>query len=124
MVTEIVVDASIIAKFAIVETDSASVSARFGELVRHNRLLAPSLLRYEVGNAVAKQRKDFQESLVQKALAGVETRDPTDVAAHAKSLSYYDAAYIALAVEQKAALWTADAKMAKAARKAGVPVVA
>lgn len=123
MVTDWVMDASIGVKLLATEPDSESCRSFIDGMPATARLLAPGLLRYEVGNALTKRGPiPNLERLIADALAPVETVDPNDVAGHQAGLSYHDAAYLALAVEQKAGLLTADDKMRKAAKEHGVPV--
>lgn len=120
MAIDWVVDASAAVKLATAEADSET----FRGLVEGvaGRLLAPSLLRYEVGNALAGKGTLASDEMLLAALAFVERIEPHDVAPYCKPLSYYDAAYLALAVEHKAGLLTADDRMRKAAKRHGVPV--
>ncbi len=122
MATDWVVDASIGVKLVVEEPDSAEVSAFLAGLPPTTRLLAPSLLRYEIGNACMKKKAKDAERLIQALITNLQAIEPIDVAAHFGPLSYYDAAYLALAVEQKAGLLTADDKLRKAARARGIEV--
>lgn len=121
MATEWVLDASIAAKLIVTEPDSERTRDFLDGLDAD--LIAPSLLRYEVGNAVTK-RGPFErlEAIIEGTLAAVLAVDPVDVTSHCGPLSYYDAAYLALAVERKAGLLTADEKLRKAAKKLGIEV--
>ncbi len=116
-------DASIACKLIKPEADSAAVRLFVAGLHENTRLVAPGHLRYEVGNACLRNHAvvDLEAHLTHLA-AVVDTINPRDVARFTEGLSYYDAAYLALAIEQKAGLLTADDKMRKAAVKHGVPV--
>lgn len=124
MVTSWVIDASIATKLLLAEPDSEAVRAFLDKASAETRLLAPALLRYEVGNAATKGRQVplGLDADIAKALAIVDHVEPTEVAAHCGPLSYYDASYLALAIEHKAGLLTADERLRKAAKKHGVPV--
>lgn len=122
MATDWVVDASVAAKLFLPEADSSAVRAWFAALPREQRLLAPSLLRYEIGNACRKPSVPEMEQAIRRFMSGLHVVEPDEVARFAKDLSYYDAAYLALAIEQKAGLLTADAKLREAAKRHGVQV--
>lgn len=123
MATDWVLDASIASKLFLNEVDSPFVERFFAEMPKDQRPIAPSLLRYEIGNACAKRGLAVGlEPEVVRFLAGIQTMEPRDIARFTDGLSYYDAAYLALAVEQKAGLLTADEKLRKAAKKHGIPV--
>lgn len=121
MATDWVMDASIAVKLLQREQDSQTVIAFLAGL-EDLRLLAPALLRYEVGQVCIRNKQTGIEEKLLDLGNVVDTVEPDDVAAHASSLSYYDAAYLALAIEQKAGLLTADDKLRKAAKKRGIPV--
>lgn len=122
MATSWVVDASIAVKLFRSEPDSLSVRRMFADLAMEQRALAPSLLRYEIGNACSRPAIAGLEPALQRFLAGIQTIEPQDVARFTDGLSYYDAAYLALAIEQKAGLLTVDDKLRKAAKKLGIEV--
>lgn len=124
MATKWILDASVAVKLFATEPDSEAVRLFLDKATFDASLAAPALLRYEIGNALTKHGKvpaDLDARLA-KTLAVVQTIDPTDVAVHCGPLSYYDASYLALAVEQKAGLLTADDKLRKAAKKLGIEV--
>lgn len=123
MGTDWVVDASVAVKLLALEEDSEVLREFFSQLPAGSRLLAPSLLRYEVGHALSKHATvPNLEYLLAHGLATVERTDPVDVATSQGNLSYYDAAYLALAIEQKAGLLSADERLRKAARRHGLPL--
>lgn len=122
MATSWVVDASIATKLLLAESDSEAVRAQFDRRALDGHLMAPSLIRYEIGNAVARHGAPRNlDAMLRMALSLVERVEPKDAARFCGPLSYYDAAYLALAVESKANLWTADETLRKAAKKHGVP---
>lgn len=123
MATDWVVDASIAVKLLASEPDSEHYRAFVADFPVGGRLLAPALLRYEVGHALTKRGPvENLENQLAKGLALIEQLEPVDVAGRQGGLSYYDAAYLALAIEQKAGLLTADAKLRQAAERHGVEV--
>lgn len=123
MATKWVVDASIAVKLLLAEPDSEQVRDLIDQAILSSQLIAPFLLRYEVGNAVCKRGlAPIVESMAAKALAPIHRLEPLDIAPFVGPLSYYDASYLALAIEQKAGLLSADEKMRKAAKKHGIEV--
>jgi predicted nucleic acid-binding protein len=101
------------------------------------RLLVPSIWPYEVANACrsAVRRGRIAEAEMLAVIARIEALQiepsgmldaavrPRYLAATAHDLTAYDAAYIDLAGQRRCALATLDARLAAAARAAGVPVV-
>lgn len=113
-----VIDASVAVKLFLAEPESEVVRAQVDAL--GPALCAPSLLRYEVGNVLARSGlKDFDQHL-RNGLATIAQHEPQGVSRHLKGLSYYDASYLALAIERKAGLWTYDRRLQKAARAASL----
>lgn len=118
-----VIEASIAVKLPAAEPDSELYRTFVGEFPASHRLLAPSLLRFEVGNALTRQRRlPHLDALLTKALAPIEILDPMDIAGRQEGLSYHDAAYLALAIEQKAGLLAADDGLRRAAKRHRLPV--
>lgn len=125
-----VVDASVAAKWCFPEADSA-IACRL--LDRDIMLYAPDLLYAEVGN-VAWKRQQRKECTVEQAgealaLLGQVSIVVTPVAdlmaatlviAAQYNRTFYDAAYLALAVELDVPLVTADERFANA--MAGTPL--
>ena len=92
--------------------------------------LAPTLLRYELGNALAKESRrnpalspSHRRKMLEYALVGFRFADPDDVEGLAPPLSFYDAAYVILARETRATLVTYDVAVLAAAKAAGVPTL-
>lgn len=128
---EIVVDASVLTKTVVHESESDDVTAALAQAARSSvPLLVLPLTRYEVGNVLVKLARRASggtqidvEGLVEHSLTLVETRTAAPGAAKlatAHGLSYYDASYLALAVAGKGRmLWTFDARLGKAADAEG-----
>lgn len=118
------VDASAIAAVLFMEPESGALLPRLS-----GRLIAPLLLPYELAN-VCRQKMRRQPALANawlerfRALPGVGIELlPTDFDALPElaalhGLSAYDAAYLQLALAQRAPLVTLDAKLAQAWTKA------
>lgn len=124
-----VVDASSLAKLFLEDEGYEAFRTWFGETVhRGDTLLAPRLLRYEIGNVV--QREYGQEPLddrveiVTEALRHLrfEDADLRDAFEAAGDLTFYDAAYLALARKEGAPLVTADRRVADRATEIGLEV--
>lgn len=115
---------------------SSACTARFHDwLANDTRCVVPTLWQYEVvsslrklqvmGQLSAKQQSDALDLLLQ---LGVEVVPPSP-SLHRSALSWamrlkqtvaYDGAYVALAEELGAPLWTADGRLANAAQQAGL----
>ena len=121
MATDWVLDASIAAKFLLEESDSEEVRVAV-QALPFGRRLAPHLLRYEVGNACLKRAAKGFEPLLDRLVEGLELVEPKQIARFTPELSYYDAAYLALADERGAGLLTVDEKLRKAAKLHGIEV--
>lgn len=125
-----VTDASVMVKLAFAERGSEEARAWYtGEVRAERPLLAPALLPYEVGRAIERaaprRTAENQCSLLESSVGNVRLMDPRPRAVFeiaSGGLTFYDAAYVALAIEQDATLATADKKMAAAARRRGVAV--
>ena len=122
---EFVVDAS---AWPLLVLDQAHAEAfrawRKAALLRHDRLLAPTLMPYEVGNVLLREldRPGERDPALAAILFSVDLQQPDlSVAfAAADGLSFYDAAYLALAKTTRAALVTYDRRLAAGAKKANV----
>ncbi|MGB7543912.1 MAG: type II toxin-antitoxin system VapC family toxin [Burkholderiales bacterium] len=122
----LVVDASVVAKWFFPEPDTPHAVA----LLRPGTTLhAPDLLFSEIGNVLWKRlrRRELDrrradaivEELVSAPLMIVPVSSFMPAAlriANAFGRTFYDSAYVALAVEQKCRLVTADAKLLNALR--------
>lgn len=90
---------------------------------------APTLLRFEVGNVVAREvpehEPDEQALHLADALRGVRLvePDPETVFRLAGDLTFYDAAYVALAKGRDASLVTYDTALADAGERQGIEVM-
>ncbi|HLF16780.1 MAG TPA: type II toxin-antitoxin system VapC family toxin [Candidatus Thermoplasmatota archaeon] len=125
-----IVDASALAKLVVQEKASEEVLT-WMEQARNSGwpLAAPDLIAYEMGNVLRKHRPSEEPALLARtletALAGIGMERPGFAAAFQAArdgLTFYDAAYLAMAVEKGGTLVTVDAGLAKAARKRGIPV--
>ena len=96
-------------------------------------LSAPSFFCYEVANALwaAQKRKRISSAVAKESLKAIldfdiKVWDPDPLLclniAFEKNLAVYDCAYLALAMEQKAFLWTIDRSLAAIAGQLGVAV--
>jgi predicted nucleic acid-binding protein len=120
-VTHFVVDASVAVKWLVPEVHSCAARAL---LRRESVLLAPDLIRAEVGNVLWKRwrRRELDAAEVDAALADFR-RFPLEVhsaelllesawtIARETGLTVYDSLYVALAVAQTASLVTADRRL-------------
>lgn len=125
-----VVDCSVLAKLVVVEAHREEVRAWFDEAHRNAwHLVAPDIVFYELGNVLTRAWQQKAPAALAAALdettALLDLRRPSAEAVTEmtrRGLTFYDASYVALAKQGGATLVTADAKMAKVARKAGVSV--
>jgi len=132
--TGFVIDASILAAFALAdERQPSAVSAI--ERLRNETALAPSLLFFELRNVllVSERRKrltpDETEELL-RIVARLPIKSDADCdekrlmpLARKHQLTAYDAAYLELALRKDVALATLDAELERAARAEGVALV-
>lgn len=109
--------------------DQALRQAECGDMV----LFAPQLLLVEAGSVILKKQRNGVLSAVEgKEILGLVTQMPIRYTAHDSvlesalslavewSLSYYDAIFIALALDRGGRLYTCDEQVADVARKLGV----
>lgn len=124
-----VVDTSSLAKLFLEDEGYEAFRAWFGDAVRGGAdLLAPELLRYEIGNVV---QREYGEATVEdrveiivEALRHLRPED-ADVGAcfeAAGDLTFYDAAYLALARDRGATLVTWDRRLAERGAELGLDV--
>ncbi len=125
----LVVDASCLAKRLLNEPGSTGFRAWYHEEVQDGTaVLAPTLLEYELGNVIQRELReeaaDLRERTLVDTLRRVRLVQPPMGRAFeiAGDLTYYDAAYVALALEEDAVLVTGDTVMQEAAEDAGVEV--
>lgn len=116
-----VVDASAIASLLFGEPRGAEVA----EALEGRELIAPTLLRYELGNVCLKKRELYFEKRDALLLAlsfldrmnlrevGVVEKDVIELAEQNR-LTFYDASYLWLARELGADLITLDARLGEA----------
>lgn len=118
-----VIDASVVLKWVLPEHgDAGARSLLHDALLGQRSLIAPSLVWYEVFNALRYKSDltadDIRERVGYLAKTPVATvaftaatfRDVIELA-RARQLTVYDATYVALALDQKAPLVTVDAKL-------------
>lgn len=116
-----VVDASAIASLLFGEPRGSEVA----EALEGRELIAPTLLRYELGSVCLKKREQYFEARDSLLLAssfldrmnlrevGVVEKDVIELAEQNR-LTYYDASYLWLARELGADLITLDARLREA----------
>jgi predicted nucleic acid-binding protein len=127
------VDASLIVRLVISEADPFHTQWQIWS-ERHYRLVSPSLLFYEVVNALYQYEKAkiLPTESVNKALAAalafpIELLGDSWLHHRAKVLAKvynlpaaYDAHYLALSEQMDIDLWTADARLVKALQPFGI----
>lgn len=126
----LVVDASVVLKWQLDDEEYIAEAIELRNdfyLEAATRLIAPSLLAYEVVNALAtaSRRKrvtseNANEALVNLMAVGVELREVEPAKVLSLSLRHnlaaYDAAYLALAEAEGCELWTGDRPFYQAVR--------
>ena len=132
MIEQLVPDASVVSKWLLPEEDS-NHAIRILDLYQDDKLdlCAPSLLMAEVSQVLTKrlrrreinaaQAKKAFEYLLLNAPVPVETYSILQSAFHlsvAHQASYYDCLYLAVALEQRCDMVTADARFYNALRPA------
>ncbi len=128
---KLVVDASVIAFFVMPDEGGDRSHPIYPRLIRDD-LLAPYIFWYEVRNIAVKniRRGRLPKGELEIVLAAIEAfpialRPPGAAAdavtlANRHALSFYDAAYLALALAEDAPLATLDRSLSRAARAEGV----
>lgn len=124
MVRRLVVDASVVVKwFLIEEWREESIVLRDDYIEGKTRLIAPSIMPFEVLNAVRYSRRDIHGKILQniaESLSLYNIRLYNLVGEYAKNVSrisleynitIYDASYVALAMQEETLLYTADKKL-------------
>ncbi len=124
---KIVVDASVVIEWFNDEKGSEEAIKLFGQALSQSiTLIAPSLLLYEIGNIFLQSGKSSQQideaielikesNLQLKNISFNELSSILDRGAK-DDLTFYDAAYLSLAIQEKADLWTADKKLSQAGK--------
>src|SRR5437870_13903674 len=121
---KVVVDTS-----ALLATFEGGASEEMERLQARAALTAPAIMAFELGNVVHRKRRQLfgknladRQALVDALLLGVEiaptvAEDLAEVGRIAEEdrLTFYDAAFLALAARTSATLLTEDAALAKAA---------
>lgn len=118
-----VVDASVVLKWLLAEPSERAQAVLEEHLDGSDRLIAPELLYYEVGNVlVTKVRLDakaiseifgyFLDLHIESYSLGTEEYHASIDLAHKYKLTVYDAAYLALALAINVKLVTADKRLA------------
>jgi predicted nucleic acid-binding protein len=129
-----VADASMVAAWLMPDEQTPETDALL-DLLRDAPALAPDLLRHEIRSLflAAVKRQRVRESFLPWAMQRfnqlpLRYLGPGDdhavlTLARVRQLSAYDAAYLALAIGEGAALATLDRKLAAAARLENVPLL-
>ena len=126
----VVADASLALKWVVSEVDSDTARAlRLRWEEREEPLIAPSIFRSEVTNRLHRmtRRRQLMTDEAKEALSillpSVSIREPKGLYYQALAIARqlgmgatYDALYVALAEAEGCELWTADRKLARAAR--------
>ncbi len=133
----IVIDASLTMAWLLAEPTLAP-SLGFDDLFEREALVVPPHWQAEVGNAfiTALRRgripRDRMEMLVQRLAAldiqieptvGIEQIIPLTEFAATHNLTYYDAAYVQIALDRSIALGTLDNDMRASARRLNIPLL-
>ena len=131
-----VVDASVVAKWLLRDETSKAAEEVLAEVGRKGAIV-PSIFPFEIENIllVAERRERLKPSDVDEGIALLRTLDLTVEPAPTRSigrhleiarsgkLSSYDSAYLELAQRTGETLYTADARLAQAARDRAVRAV-
>lgn len=128
----ICVDASFVVALVTPEALSAKAVELWEEwATKGARIIAPSLLRYEVTSAIRRkvargfmEPEDARGSLREALSLGIEFHDSAELSLRAFELcsrfnwaAAYDAHYLALAEETGAEFWTADQRLVRTVGK-------
>lgn len=126
----IVLDANVLAKTVLTEPESPEVDATLARLAKDGFVLwVLPLTRYELGNVLlqqAKRARVTKPDVIDSALTRsfelttlAETPPGVAAAALRHGLTFYDGAYLALALRNGAPLWTFDDRLGAAAASEG-----
>ncbi|MCL6614417.1 MAG: type II toxin-antitoxin system VapC family toxin [Firmicutes bacterium] len=134
MNSRFVIDASVALSWLLPGEDTnRTLRLRDHAVNERVELFVPPIFWYEVANVlwVAAKRERITQSDAMKALESlldfqidVWTTDPLDSLSIAfnQDLSVYDSAYLSIAVQHQAILWTIDNALAKAAQRLNILV--
>jgi len=126
------IDANLVVGLVTTEAQSKRALALWAEWMRGNtRVIAPTLLRYEVTSALRRKAlqgvlsaQDARRALEQALSLDIELLDPPtlslrafDLAARFNRPAAYDAHYLALTEILGAEFWTADERLYNAVRE-------
>jgi predicted nucleic acid-binding protein len=126
-----VVDASCLVKLFLDNAGHEAFRAWFHDALAQGKPLhAPHLLVYETGRVIERELDDLppseQEELLRRATGafryGWGRAGTAFEACREHDLTYYDAAYLQVAIEETADLVTSDKALAKAAGSLGIRV--
>jgi len=126
-----VVDASVALRWPLEEPPGGSAGALADHLSGRQVLVAPELLRYEVGNVLVNKSSlpfddaadlfnRFLELEIQAYTLGVEEHRESLLLASRFGIPAYDASYLALSLALNVRLVTADRKLATRAKSLGI----
>lgn len=130
----LVVDSSIAVSWMLADEDSQIARKALAE-VTADGMIVPGIFWYEFRNIliVSERRGRLRIGESEKALFVLAALTPTVFSDHSEieimrlarthELSIYDAAYVELALRNKAGLATLDARLAKAAMREGISVL-
>ena len=130
----IVVDASVAATWLMSDEQSEFADAT-REKVMQSGAMAPTLFWYEVRNmlVINERKRRLTSQQIDEALAALATLPLRRILTSDESLvlalarrhrpTFYDAAYLALAIDEGAPLATLDTQLATAARQEGVELL-
>jgi predicted nucleic acid-binding protein len=131
-----VIDPSVAVKWYLVDELSAEADRVLG-LVESVGAIVPALFRWEVQNVLRQahssgriDEQGLEDAVVSLRALPIEVEDPGSRLlfgnelglANAHDITVYDAAYLALAMDRRIPLATADNQLAHAARECGVTV--
>jgi len=119
-----VIDTSALAKLVLDDKGWETFRAWFEQEEETQSFEAPPLIAYELGRAIQRRMAGSKPRLMAEAhrqcLKHVRIVEPGSLAVFetaARGVTYYDACFLALALERRATLVTADGEMARQARK-------